>query len=281
MSKKVLPWRARLSQPDVAIEGKARWLLRGEGFLLASVPVVGTMLALMFEWGFLSFYRIPLSIATLDISHIFRASALTGLGIVALIFLRLLMHRWDNSSHISLRIVGSSWPWVWGTILLASLLPTYWWFPFAMILFMAIGTVYNGLWLRKHGEVLRESILRILDNERERLPPGPARWSSLGKALFVAYSLLMCLTLVKTYGLRSAEWREEYLVLKDDPAMAFVERYGENLVFAKYDPSTKRLSGEILMRNYSEGGVHLLLQRVGPLVAASSPAPKPMNSPGR
>mgnify|MGYP000429717973 CR=1 FL=1 len=47
-----------------------------EGIILASVPVIGTTPALIYKSGSLSFFRVPLSIATLDISHIVRVTLL-------------------------------------------------------------------------------------------------------------------------------------------------------------------------------------------------------------
>lgn len=282
MTMKVLPWRTRLIRPEAKRDEQARWLLRSEGLLLASVPVLGTMLALMFEWGFLSFYRIPLSVAALDVSHVVRASALTALGVAVLAFLRLVMYRLDNSSSILLRLVGSCWPWMWSAFFLVVLSPSYWWFPLAAIGAMVIGTVFNG-WRakRKNGRILSENILWILDRERERLPPGPAKWSPLGQAFFAVFCLFMSLSIVKSYGARAAEWREEYWVLKDEPTMAFVERYGEHLVFAKFDPSTKRLVGEAAIVKYGDVGVRMLLLRPGPLLASSRPSPTELNEQGK
>ncbi len=277
MTKKALPWRVRSHPAKATGEVQDRWLKGGEGVVLASVPVIGTILAMVFEWGFLSFYRVPISVAAFDVSHIVRASALTALGLAIFFGLRALMLRWDSSRSVALRLVGSCWPWMWSALLVSAMAPSYWWLPLGLIVGMVVMTVLNGWRARKNGRALSDNIHRILDLEREGLPPGPARWSNFGRASHAAFCVVAGLMLVKTYGLRTAEWRTEYWVLKQEPTLVFVERYGENLVFARFDPSTKRLQGETLIKSSGAGDLILVFQRIGPLEKSSWPKSQALN----
>jgi hypothetical protein len=265
--KQAIPWRSRqrrlVSNSAVPDQG----LPFSEGALLASVPVIGTTLALLFESGFLSFYRIPLSVATLDITHIVRASLWTAVGVAAVVYMHLIMHEWDRSPSLWRRLVGSSWPWLTAPVYFVYLYPSYWWLLPCALAFMIVGTLFNAWRGRKNGKTLVENTMRILDLEREQVN-SKATIRSTSASVIPFAVLLMCIaTAVNHQGVRSAKKKMEYWVLKEDPTLALVERYGDNLVFTRFEPSTRHLNEEVLIKKFGDvGGLQLQLKEIGPLI---------------
>ncbi len=77
-----------------------------EGAVLAGVPVFASLVAYLYEFGFLSFYKVPPSFIQLDFTRILTATAVVLLAIV--LFLMLLTTAADVSSgrHPLVRALG-------------------------------------------------------------------------------------------------------------------------------------------------------------------------------
>lgn len=66
--------------PDLADNKPSAFrLLQSEGALLAAIPFAGSVIALAFEAGYLSFFDVPVTLLQLDFTRIVTASAVVAL----------------------------------------------------------------------------------------------------------------------------------------------------------------------------------------------------------
>lgn len=251
-------------------------LLASEGFLLAAAPFVGAALTLMFESGFLSHYNVPMSFVVLDLPLIARTSLGTALGLALFTYVSVLMHEWDrNRASLTRRLVGSSWPWLFAPLILVLSFPsdpTYWWLLPGGLAIMVVGTLINAWRLGHKDKSLRSNAMAILDAEWDRDQKSP-RPTTSQTMMFVGALLLALFLAVRQQGLRIAESRSEYWVLADEPTLAMIERYGDTVIFRKFDPTTNELSTELQLRKIGEEpALRLTLVKTGKLAKQRQPA---------
>lgn len=226
-----------------------------EAAYLTGVPVVGTAVAYLFEAGFATFHGIPLSFVQLSISQ------LVGTGVLAMLSLWLL-HTYfavgvaflARRKHLLFKFIGLG--------MLYAALP--------LILIAGLGWDDRKLWVAAAAFFLLPTVTGLIDalTASDKSIPFTQRWWKKALSFDAApsssdglddlidkpqmfFSLALLFTfLAFSMGHRYASFAEPRLVLKSDPAKAFVIIYGEKWFFRPLDEIRKARSstpGDLLI----------------------------------
>jgi hypothetical protein len=254
----------------------------GEGVLLAVASASAYLFAFNFEQGFASAFNIP---------NVFINVALTSILIMAAKFITvvLLFQPYVNMAILALNSLSPSRRMIVGPFAAVGTLIflfiylmgwenwKYWLIiPVAIVIF--IGLIFALAF--QHGDgSYSEKLVRQLEAEADRIDT----WA-LVRQRFGANVTIIIITLVMVYLLSFfAGWgeglkQEEFLVTNTSPEMVVLRIYGENIICAPFDRSTKEIEGKFVVLKLAEApGLVFSLEKIGPLrraeLATSTLAP--------
>ena len=206
-------------------ERKKTWL--SEGILVASVPVYAYILMLSFVIGYCDFFQIPVSFVSLNLPTMLWIGLRLEVGLFFMLFitapaywlLRSYDHKTANTILILLPYFGLlllqialrlPWrDWRWSLVVLATYIPFVFFFHF-----------FNP-----------PPVLRI----------SPYSLNVLRRASLVLPWLMMSVSVAMNLGRAVATTQRDYLVPASAPTTVVLSTFGETLVVAPFDRSTKEI----------------------------------------
>jgi hypothetical protein len=217
------------------------------GRLAALVPFLGTVTAYIFEYGYVSFYGIPPSLIQVDLTRILKASAGILLFFVPSIMVLVKLTELANHETRRISFLGR----ILRIFVISSVLAwlfegsTPWW------KFVAAACVLQLLW---------EAYAYFFEGEKaDPTPPEhtasePNSLYSLADSYVVIPTAIFFLTalIVFAIGHRYAGFQDTHWISPDKKDMLLVSTYGDTAIFKKFNPSSRDIHDEVLIRKFSD-----------------------------
>jgi hypothetical protein len=229
-----------------------------EGAFLAAVPVVASLVAYLYEFGYLSFYQAPPAFIQLDITRILTATAVVLIAIM--MFLMLLASAADVAAgkHPFKRAIGRSL--LFSVVLLPffALLPNtaHNWIVFAVLSALPLlAELLPPLFERKTGLKYSE---RLAAAEENQIGPNKrAQYTTISQALgkwvvVPVGSVFFAGFLVVLLGDVWARNKTVYWVLADQPDTFLVAHYGDVVLLKRVNLATRQITNELVVQKIGD-----------------------------
>jgi uncharacterized protein involved in cysteine biosynthesis len=244
---------------------------RSEALLLAALPFVGSLLALVFEAGFLSFFDVPLLFTQIDFVRIVRATFLVGVFfslVLGGLFVAALL---DQHPHPLCRRLG--YPAFVAALFAPPFFyfaPTQFWKLVVLVMLIVLIYLLPPLFSRRG-----KSYLGHLDEmlEKEKLGKEKAETVSrpLANAIKKIFALLFALFWVTVFvfalGRDQAESRTVHYVLQGSPDWVLVTAYGDTLLLKTFNSRTRVIGTTLRLQKPADPTTTILVRRnIGSLI---------------
>ncbi len=271
-----------------------------DALIVAAAPAVAYVCAYSFEAGYASHFRIPLILVSVDLQVVLLAGA-TLLGLYSSI-------AWGVfflADRLPFRTVKAAVSLLFWTLVVIAL-PVFAWaltrghlvwrvFFLSFAALAVVGFFWGAVWpllFRRSlgpGWVDRWEALERESSEREQRRRA-RRETVLRRFIdlvdpdrrYILHVLRLLLLLAGIYlvGALRATTETEFPVLRADPPLVALRRYGDLLVTAQLDTATKKLNGNlILLKLPTEMSTLWRLERLGRLSVETASATKPSGTP--
>jgi hypothetical protein len=249
-----------------------------EGLFIAGATLAGYAVAFAYEAGFAGHFGVPLDLVSLDLTKVILAvAALLGLGwFLFLVF-----------NPVSILLGAAEWPApirerihnaFTAAVTIAALLYIYG--PLkglvgGAVLF-ALGVVFFDyvfpLITQRKTRGYFAKLTAQSELENKQVSVSPIVRSAIGAVGPLGFLLLGCIALVSgaafSLGQAKAEKCEWFYCCSDTTNTVLLRAYGSSLVGVRFDPTTRRLTGQLVLGTRGEGQWQTLAwKRVGPLAA--------------
>ncbi|MGA6099190.1 hypothetical protein ACPESN_15145 [Stutzerimonas marianensis] len=228
-----------------------RKLASSETAIIATLPVAGTLVALLFEAGYLSYYRAPIDLIRIDLTKIFIACTLVAAGISAIAIIAFFISLTIKGRHPIQRAL------IMPTFMSAPLFLLTFWSPIKYSFALALGffalqlgvTFLRPLTRRKKDGSYLENLIEATEAELNQKPTEENMTVNLRN-----YALLIIFVAFMVFGLghRYASEKELYFTTTDLTENIVVGIYGDTLVAAECDFSKKTLKNSIIVMPISQ-----------------------------
>jgi len=227
-----------------------------EGLLLAAVPIVGSFIAYLYEFGYVGYFRVPPSFIQLDVTRILAATAV--IVISATVYLAILASVADVAMGRNpiIRSLGRS------------LLFAFFWLPFLLLVpdtpstwlslaVLAAVPLFGELLppLFKRGTGLRY-MERLTESEEVYRANRDRSFKTIGQAfgaviLVPVGGILFASFLVVLLGNSWARNQTTFWALADQPDAIMIAHYGDVALFKRVDITSKSVTDELLIYKLS------------------------------
>lgn len=227
-----------------------------EGTLLATVPIVASFFAYLFEFGYVKHFDIPASFIQLDITRILTATAV--IIFAAAIFLIALAPAADvaMSGNPIQRAVGRAMLFAifWVPLFFLIENSTKWIGLAVMICLVLLGDLVPPLFNRKSGLKYLDRLSAAEEEVRQNQSSTYRNSKELvGRLVLTPVSFFFFVSfLVILLGSGLAKIQSSYWVLAQEPNAVLVAQYGELALFKRVDLATKEITGELLIIKFSD-----------------------------
>lgn len=234
-------------------------VIRSEGMLLAVVPFIGSLIALCYEVGCLTYFDVPFEYVDVGFNRIVAATAALSVPIIMLWIYLAQIVRFFEAKHPLSHVVGRSM--IYTLIPLAGVLlrnesAKELLIPFGVFVFFICAYLFPPFFRRNKECSYWERVRDEIEEDDASFSSNAARRRS-GKFL----DILLVPFSVAIFGggfcgylgyssARAEQWR---WVLEDDQSYLAVRKYGEVYIFKQFDPSTNMLSDSMLIRKLDAG----------------------------
>lgn len=243
-------------------------IINSEGLLLAAIPFVGTYLTFLFEYGYLSYYDVPISIVQIDFTRIVSASSAIVFSLVyifvAFMFITIII----RSDNIYRKILLSPFVSAFLVGILAYLIPysTNLWWLCGVIFLGHLSIELIAPFFRKDKTISYvQALTKQVEDENKTTEKSPT-------TLKDRFALLLTLSfIVSLIGLHFASEKDSYWVIDTHPDMIVVEIYGNTIILKEYDAKTKIIGSKLLLLNRdSDKEIYMNKVKTGPLKKTNS-----------
>lgn len=256
MAKPQMAWRRK--QVPVQNEKSARPKSDrlSEGVLIALVPFIGSTLAFLYEAGYLWFFSIPQSYIKLDLPFIIQSSMMVTLVGILFIAVIQLGKEWGSQRKSQFKRIASKS--IFYLVVIGGLLfafrPDAWreWL-LVLLGFGILGVVLvygEAWWLGDRKVPFDQRVDAVLSSERWGHENSNSPFSAILLALLLAVAVCSG---VFQQGVLSGKSKTTYWVLKSDQTLLFIEQYGDNALFRRFDRIQKKLLPELQVRKVGDG----------------------------
>ena len=273
------PTRAGEARREKKVTDTTSWSPRvTQGLFLAAAPLAGYAIAFSYEAGFAAHFGVPLDLVSLDLTKVLLAIAgLLSLGwFLFFVFnpVSILLgaaewpapirERVQNAFTLvvfiaaALHVYGPSNA-LLGGVVLVMLGMTFFHYVFPLITQRKTRGYLAKLTAQDELENRQVSVSPIVRSAVQAVGPlGFVLLACTALAGYVAFSL----------GQAKAERSEWFYCCSDTTNTVLVRAYGSSLVGVRFDPTTRRLTGQLVLGTRGEGQWQTLTwKRVGPLSA--------------
>ncbi|WP_312570987.1 hypothetical protein [Stutzerimonas balearica] len=221
-----------------------RKLATSETAIIATLPIAGTLVALLFEAGYLSYYRAPIDLIKIDLTKIFIACAFVAAGTSAIAILAFIIGHIITGKHPIQRAL------IVPTFMSAPLFLISFWSPINYSFAVAIGffliqIAFTFLRPLIRGKKDRSYLENLKEANEAELNQKPAKEKITID--IKNYSLLIVFVAAMVFGLghRYASEKEYYFTVTDLPENIVVGIYGDTIIIAECDLSNKSLKNSL------------------------------------
>jgi hypothetical protein len=243
-----------------------------DGIMIAAITAFAYVLSFLYEAGFCTSFNIPLSFISLSLTTILTAAG--GLFIVIImlfgvIHILYMIGILDTKNPVSLAFQRTT---LFSLLLLANVLlyGRCWigWIRTAgtLLFFLLLEFIFPLITQRGKGSY-RDKLTAQVELEQEARSFGNilrTRFGNMGVIMFLIiwYGLMTA----HTAGRAQAHQQEEFLVIDHSPEVVVLRIYGEYLITAPFDRSTKEIEKKLYIFMLSDNSPTLLtLEKAGPL----------------
>lgn len=223
-------------------------LIQGEGFVLATIPFIGSLVAFIFEAGYLNFYDVPWTFIQLDFTRIVWASGYVVLVLIPYLMAVSFFVELLNASRPLLRIfiVLLIAPFIVSALFLLSPLEIrqWWWIPVSIWALLATRFFLLPFIFKEVGESYLDSVKADLADIANRKALSTFSESIDNKVLPMISLIFVFALITFLIGKNFAKSQIEHWVLADRPNMLFVRSYGDTFLLKEIS----RLQGQLTNR---------------------------------
>jgi multidrug efflux pump subunit AcrB len=262
---------------SIKAQTKIPWLT--EGLLVAGIPIVAYLLKYSYELGYADAFSIPWELITIDLPNILLLSVNLMLAGVVVLFLIAISMPFFKGENVILRSLIKS---------LFSILIILPWLVLSMlrhdkvILFLAVGfflLVQYGLFvsplLTQRGKMGYAARLAAAEFKLKRLMnflDYSFGWK-LKHLIVVIFVLVSLVASIKLIGESVGIGKVTFMVNKSSPEMVVLRVYGDKLICAPFDRTTKEVKRTFtILKTGDDPNLQLSLEKVGPLHVEKEPA---------
>jgi len=246
-------------------------LLRSEGLLLASVPFLGSLLALTYEAGYLSFYEVPITLVQLDFVRIVTASAVVGFFALLYLLSFVLGGLFVQGEHPVRRAFALPFAQALLLVPIFLVIPgpaTRWWVLAGLMVLSAAAYLVPPLFNRTPGTTYTQRLASALAKERVASETykqdRPIAYAVNNRLLAPLAGLFFATLIVFAMGRSSASDKTVHWLTKEQPPWLLVANYGDTLVLRSYDVTTRHLGPELrLVKSTEVPSIVLVRERTG------------------
>jgi hypothetical protein len=253
---------------------------RSEGAILTLLPIAGSLVALVFEIGFLSFFDIPLVLVQIDFIRIVVATFLVGFFFAVLFGGLLFVGLVTRHSNPLGRALA--YPLVMAVFFspFVYFLPKArenWWLLAILVLLVALASTLPPLFSRKgksYLALLQEQLQQEEEAELEHQIQRPIA-NAIGKKILPSLGLLFFGTfIVFALGRDYAQSRTVHYALQGAPEWILVTSYGDTLLLKNFNSRTRVLGTALRLQKPADPTTTILVRRnIGRLIPAAKDAP--------
>ena len=238
------------NKPSVSILER----LKGESYLLAIAPFIGSYLAFVYEVGYLSHYEVPITFIQLDFTRIITATAVTIVSFTGLFyFLKTAVDIGKEGQHPLYKIISQI---LFVCIFVSCFLyllpghPEKWWFILAyisyQILFKLILTIPKNSESENYWD--RVSLAISSNSDRHKKSESEVFFDFTTSLILIFYGSF----LVGLLGNNLAAEKTFYWTLDDQQDMILIANYNDTLIFKKIILSTNEITDYLELHKINE-----------------------------
>ncbi|MBH1971743.1 hypothetical protein FK216_09770 [Moraxellaceae bacterium AER2_44_116] len=224
------------------------WIKR-ENVILAVLPVFGSLVALAFEAGYLSYFDVPAEYIELGFIRVFVSTAVIAFPVTMLWAYIGSMIDFGRAEHPFLKVISNAMLYTFFIIVIVIIGHRYEYdYLIPVVFFIAVVLMYlvPEAFNRKKGVPYWERVKQSLAEESSLSEGGKSAGREFKDIVIMPatcafFGLLFCFSIGRYYaGLTGARW-----VMTDRPEMIFVRKYGDYIIFKAYDPKTRTLLSNV------------------------------------
>lgn len=222
-------------------------ILRSEGVLLSVIPFVGSVLALAYEVGVLSFYDVPRTLIQLDFVRIVRATAVTVMfgvcyGVIALLFAAFI----KGTHPLKRAMVG---PVAFGILItpfvyIGPNAEGKWWvaasFVTLWVAFHLVRPLFSSDSSKPYLERLKDQLDadEVLRENTDNKVSSTSNFHRIAANVAIAFFAAIVVT---SLGRKMTEDNESHWILQDSSTWVLAASYGELYIFKEVDLKTRQI----------------------------------------
>lgn len=219
-------------------------ITRSEGLILAAIPFIGTFVAFIFEYGYLAFYDVPISVIQLDFTRIVTAAAIIVLSCanIAMAFTAIaLVARGNHPIRKALisPLITALFFSVFIFFIPGS--PERWWIVAAVLILHLLFEFIPPLFKAKSTGSYINALASQIREENKKSDTTKLSAKDYLSAFFFGSMFIIVV------GLHHASVKTSYWTLSTHPDMVVIEIYGDTVVLKSYDPKTRKLGDNLVL----------------------------------
>lgn len=242
-------------------------ILRIESVVLAVIPFIGSLLALTFEAGYLSYFDVPVTFIQLDFVRIVTASAIvalfSALYVLSFLFAAFVVQG-SNPLRRALALPLSIGLFLGPLFLLVPGPTERWWVLAGLMVFCVLTYLIPPLFRKSGGKYIQrltEDLAKEATQRGKQKSERPVA-TAVGGKIFVPIGVLLFGTIaVFSMGRSAAEEKSLHWLTKDNPPWILVTNYGDTLVLKSFDPATRQIGLDMRLVKAAEANSITLVRR--------------------
>lgn len=224
--------------------------LRSEGIVLAIIPFVGSIVALTYEAGYLSFFDVPATFVQLDFVRIVTASAVVAFFfvsyLVTLAFAGFVVQGRNPLRRALAQPLSAAFL-LAPIILLAPGPPGRWVVLAGLMVFSFLGYLIPPIFSRRRGTTYMQRLSADIDNEESARDGQRTKVTSAtyNRIIFPSSVVFFVTFAVFSLGRNVAAEATTHWVTKESQPWLFVRSYGDTFILKSIDSSTTQIGSEL------------------------------------
>lgn len=239
--------------------------LNEEKVLFALIPFVGSLVAFLFEAGFLSFFDVPVTFLQLDFARIVTASGYVTIAIAGLLMLISFAAEIGKGRHPILKVISKALiPVIFfgAFFVLFSTDQAVWMLLVGFMCFIILLELLPPIFQRSSSNKYWDRVAIAVNSKSEDSKDGGKLDKIVTSIGFLGFASMYVFLL----GVHCAQEKTRYWVLNDQKELLLVANYGDTLILKKFDPAKKELANYLEIRKISDSlPIQLTVEKIGKL----------------
>jgi len=254
-------------------------LLLDGGILISLVTIITYILVYSYEYGYCHFFNIPVNLIEINLTSIFIiGSAL--LFVFYLIFtvcwlVSIIIYKPSVPKYIN-RMIIFNLPIlliVLGYVISYGKIQKEQYVYLGVILFLAVFTLIFPLITQRKTKGYFNKLNKQEEHEAKLDKEIPSLMTKVVRLVprelfYLLFYLFISIAVAYNHGDASAMKQTDFTVIKSQPEMVILKKYGDNFIIAKYDSKNKSVANEFSIMNIADSNTEFKLEKIGPLKIA-------------